>query len=1281
MEGRIEKLDVTDPDGIEDWHERFEQYVLTNADITPANKTAHYITLVGKEGYRLLKDLAYPKVVSTMDVDILRQLLEKHLRPVNFEAVERERFHNLTRKVDEPFKLFILRVQQQAARCNFGTELEVQMRDRLVAGIAHQEVKRKLLSERKLTFQIVKETLENWNDINSAMSKSSEVFAVPSRRNSDQRNSGRAAFPRRNPGVPRYNNQDKHSATPSRTPHPNNNRSGRCDSCGGQHSRRTCRFRTVQCRNCNKIGHIAKVCRSKDTHAVNIQTTDSDSEDNFKTFVVNKSHLYKTITFENGQTKEFVLDTGSPISFIPISVFYQLGFSRRNLQPTSTTITGVSGHSLPVVGQFKAMVRLDNVCSDIDLIITKSGPSVLGLDALRALKVNLVLHTSPSPSSEVASLIHQSSLNRGGMKVDPIHLQTQGDPKFLKARPIAFGLRDPVRKNLQELVAEGILKPVSSSVWATPIVTPIKPSGQPRICGDFRLTVNPNLLRTSTTTPEVEEMFHGLRGSTFFSRVDLTNAFLQIPLDEDSKQITTINTPWGLFQYQFLPFGLHVSSGIFQSVIDRILSGLQGVRAYQDDIFVFGRDKDQHDRNLLELLRILNKYNVKINARKSEFSLQRLKYLGYIVDGTGISADLDRIRALRLSPKPTTGEQLRSFLGFAQYYSKFVPNFSDVAFKLFDQAKMDELNWTNDMDEAYNTLMDALLNSRVLRSFQLGLPSVLVVDASQHSIGAVLEQEHHPVICISRKLSTAERNYSQIQKEALAIYWAVVRLHKYLYGTDFQIVTDHRALRYIFDPESSLSKSTTSMIQRWGLHLSAYRYTILHKPGKEIAQADFLSRFAYSEDPIPGEEQSLMTSTLPITRDKIIKETRLAYAPVLAGLRHGWSTSAKRTFPKLYARRNDLQLHADGVLSFNDKTVIPPACRAALLQHLHSGHLGRDKMISLARYICWWPSISTDIRSYARDCNRCQRKPNTHPTWTPWPIAYKPMQRVHADYCGPFLGRYWALVVEDASTKFPEVFFTTSANAEFTKRALRKFFAREGIAQVIVTDNGSHFTADHLKRWLHGIGCQIVYTPPRHPCSNGLAENFVRSLKAAISAANPTTFEDLENAAETFLLNYRNATHATTRKSPAMEFKGRLLRSVNLDSTSVQFFRGNNTRPANGIIIGRIGDRMFHVLDQEDGTVHRRHRDQLNLLQIPSENEEPSTTIQPSEPSPTLLPYETSTEQVQLPTNGSHDLIDDHPATSDENTTPDSPTETVTNLPRRSQRNRRRPKKLEDYIS
>ena len=782
----IEPLDVTEADGIQDWHERFEQYVLTNSEITNANKTAHYLTLVGKRGYRLLKDLAYPNVISNMDVEDLRMLLVNHLQPVNFETVERERFHNLTRKADESFKAFILRVQQQAARCNFGGELEVQMRDRLVAGVAHEEVKKKLLSERKLTFQIAKATLQNSHNVSSALSKANEVFTSRQEKGLYKRKQRPSTFKTEGRYDNRGHGQDRSSTTHTRP-------TGRCDSCGGQHSRRTCRFRNVECRNCHKTGHIAKVCRSRSNiKAVNIPQEDSDS-DSANVFTVNQTHLYKAVTFSNGRSKNFILDTGSPISFLPISEFYQLGFSKRAIQSTSTKITGVSGCELPVVGQFQADVRIGDSNSRINLVITKSGPTVLGLDSLRALKVDVVLQTSAAPSesntaapsSEISTLIHQCSLNQGGIKIDPVHLETRGDPRFLKARPMAFGLRDAVHKNLQDLVSDGILRAVSSSVWATPIVTPLKANGQPRICGDFRLTVNPSLLQTATTTPEVEEMFQGLQGSSFFSKVDLTNAFLQIPLDEQSKQLTTINTTWGLYQYQFLPFGLHASSGIFQSVINRILAGLRGVRAYQDDIFVFGETKEQHDHNLSKLLQTLKRFNVRINAKKSEFSVRRLRYLGYIVDGEGISADMDRIHAVKLSPRPTTGEQLRSFLGFAQYYSKFVPVFSEIASKLFDQTKVDKLNWTKELDEAYNQLLNALVSSRVLRSFQINLPSVLVVDASQHAIGAVLEQQNHPVLCISRKLSQAELHYSQVQKETLAVYWDVVRLHKYLYGNAF----------------------------------------------------------------------------------------------------------------------------------------------------------------------------------------------------------------------------------------------------------------------------------------------------------------------------------------------------------------------------------------------------------------------------------------------------------------------------------------------------------------
>jgi transposase InsO family protein len=149
-------------------------------------------------------------------------------------------------------------------------------------------------------------------------------------------------------------------------------------------------------------------------------------------------------------------------------------------------------------------------------------------------------------------------------------------------------------------------------------------------------------------------------------------------------------------------------------------------------------------------------------------------------------------------------------------------------------------------------------------------------------------------------------------------------------------------------------------------------------------------------------------------------------------------------------------------------------------------------------------------------------------------MTIQPMQRVHADYCGPFIGKYYALVVQDAFSKFPEVFLTTSANSQFTKEALQKFFSREGMAQVLVTDNGSHFAAKDLQKWFKSIGCQALFIAPRLPQSNGQAENFVRTPKSAIQASNPTTSQDLHGVVDTFLLQYRNAKHAATKNSPAM---------------------------------------------------------------------------------------------------------------------------------------------------
>ena len=191
----------------------------------------------------------------------------------------------------------------------------------------------------------------------------------------------------------------------------------------------------------------------------------------------------------------------------------------------------------------------------------------------------------------------------------------------------------------------------------------------------------------------------------------------------------------------------------------------------------------------------------------------------------------------------------------------------------------------------------------------------------------------------------------------------------------------------------------------------------------------------------------------------------------------------------------------------------------------------------------------------------------------------------------------------DSYSRWPEVFLTTTPTAEFTKMAFRKSFSREGVPHALVTDNGTHFTAKVVDDWLQGIGCRHLYAPPRHPQSNGLAEKFVRSLKSAVRSASPHTFEQLDRCVDNFLMQYRNAVHASTGKSPSQLFKSRNMRTnmLCLDSANVQYFQGNDFRPSNGIVLAQNGNRLITILDLDDNTVHRRHLDQTRF-QTPGES-------------------------------------------------------------------------------
>ena len=224
---------------------------------------------------------------------------------------------------------------------------------------------------------------------------------------------------------------------------------GLCNSCGGAHPRHLCKFRNAECHNCRKRGHIKRVCRSRTPKEIGVVNA-SDSEE-IPVFTIDQAnHLYHSVIFETGNAMDLIIDTGSPITFLPLKDFKALGYKEKAIHPTYTTIRGVSGHPLSVVGQFETTIRSkeNDAVSRLKLLVTAEGPAVLGLDGLRALHVELALSIDkPGLPEEHKLLIAQCANNEGGMKITPVHLETSGDPVFLKARPLAFGLRAPVKRS------------------------------------------------------------------------------------------------------------------------------------------------------------------------------------------------------------------------------------------------------------------------------------------------------------------------------------------------------------------------------------------------------------------------------------------------------------------------------------------------------------------------------------------------------------------------------------------------------------------------------------------------------------------------------------------------------------------------------------------------------------------------------------------------------------------------------------------------------------------
>ena len=491
-------------------------------------------------------------------------------------------------------------------------------------------------------------------------------------------------------------------------------------------------------------------------------------------------------------------------------------------------------------------------------------------------------------------------------------------------------LKEKVGQELDRLERERVIERVQFSDWATPIVPIVKKDGSVRICGNYKTMINQAAKTDTYPLPRIEDIFMSLSGGTAFSKLDSAHVYLQFPLNDGSKDCTTINTHKGLYRYNRLPFGVLSAPAIFQRTVKNLLQGLSHVSAYLDDILVTGRTKEEHLSNLEEVLTRLEQAGLGLRLKRSKclFLAESVEYLGHRITAHGLQPTDEKIRAIRDAPAPKDISQLKSFLGLVNYYGKFLPHLSDILAPIYKLLqKRTTWTWGEDQQKAFDNAKAQLTSECVLAHYDPDEELLLACDASPYGVGAVLSHrlkngQERPIAFSSRSLAQAERNYSQLDKEALAIIHGVKKFHSYLYGRHFTILFDHKLLQYLFKETSSTPQMASARLQRWALTLGAYDYEIMYKPGQKNANADGLSRLPLPEEPaqvpVPGEAILLMEAldASPVMAGQMKSWTDRD--PVLSKVRdlllHGWQHSDDATLAPYQHHQAELSVHDGCVL-------------------------------------------------------------------------------------------------------------------------------------------------------------------------------------------------------------------------------------------------------------------------------------------------------------------------------------------------------------------------------
>ncbi|CAI7833834.1 unnamed protein product [Closterium sp. NIES-54] len=515
-----------------------------------------------------------------------------------------------------------------------------------------------------------------------------------------------------------------------------------------------------------------------------------------------------------------------------------------------------------------------------------------------------------------------------------------------------------MKKQIEYLLDKGLIRP-STSPYGAPVLFTPKPDGSLRMCIDYR-ALNKQTIKNKYPIPRIDDLLDQLRGAIVFSKLGLRSGYWHIRMADNSIHKTAFWTRYGSYEYLVMPFGLTNAPATFQAEMNHILRPLldKCVVVYLDDILIYSRDMKQHIEHLRCVFEILRREKFYVKLSKSEFALKKVQFLGHMVSAQGVHVDPKKIEAVRTWKTPENVKELHQFLGFANYYNRFVPQYAKIATPLTNLLKKNTpFKWEDVHQQAMEQLKTALTSAPVLILPDLEKDCVIEADASDQAVGAVLMQDQgkglQPIAYLSNKLHGAELNYPIHDKEALAIITAFKIRRCYLKGRKTTVYTDHCSLKYL-KTKLTLSRRQVKWIDFLETH---FDYDIVYKPGHKN-KADALSR--------PGHVAAIQIEGMN---------------PLLKGLfTHGYSIDPE--IP-LAEKKKLLQWDHDVALrKGSTKIWVPnyPPLRQLLLEEFHdvlyAGHFGSNKTLAGIAKVYYWPHMANDVQKFVTSCDTCQRMKN-----------------------------------------------------------------------------------------------------------------------------------------------------------------------------------------------------------------------------------------------------------------------------------------------------------------